>query len=158
MVNYVGPGLLVDTPAAEHQVLLSLWAGGPVLLLYQGAADMGTPITNPRAVQSLQPGYICALSGFTIRDGDETRKTWTGETVLARFWEPRHPQDFVRSRPETPLTTTAIGQPRDRFIGEDVPQVTYVPPPVVVVVGDTLQLGDLEYVTLSDGSRIEVYA
>lgn len=124
MANYVGTGLLVDTPAVEHQVLLSLWAGGPVLLLDQGEIDPGTQITNPRAVQSLQPGYICAYSGFPIKDGDEIRKTWDGLTVLARFWNPRQPQDFVRSKPETPLRTDATGQPPDRFIGEDVPQVT----------------------------------
>jgi hypothetical protein len=75
-------------------------------------------------VQSPQPGYVCAYSGFPIRHGDAVRKTWDGQTVLARFWEPRQPQDFVRTRPEHPLRTDATGAPADQFIGTDRPQVT----------------------------------
>lgn len=40
---------------------------------------------------------ICDRSGFAIRESD-SRKTWDGLVVAKEYWEPRHPQDFVRAR------------------------------------------------------------
>ena len=39
---------------------------------------------------------ICDYSGFKFH-ASEMRKTWDGYWVHKRFWEPRHPQDFVRA-------------------------------------------------------------
>lgn len=54
---------------------------------------------------------ICDISGFKCK-ASELRLRWDGMRVLARFWETRQPQDFVRgvkdnpsvpwARPETP--------------------------------------------------------
>ena len=43
----------------------------------------------------------CDYSGFVCH-ASETRMTWDGWRVLKRFWEPRHPQDFVRVTPDNP--------------------------------------------------------
>ena len=37
----------------------------------------------------------CDYSGF-ICHASETKMTWDGFRVRKDFWEPRHPQDFVR--------------------------------------------------------------
>jgi hypothetical protein len=42
---------------------------------------------------------ICDRSGFVIRRS-EAKKTWDGLWVHKDFWEPRHPQDFVRGKQE----------------------------------------------------------
>ena len=42
---------------------------------------------------------ICDRSGFKVRKS-QTVKEWTGLVVDKRFTEERHPQDFVRGRPE----------------------------------------------------------
>lgn len=39
---------------------------------------------------------ICDRSGFKIKFSD-SRKEWNGLRVDKRFWEPRHPQDKIRS-------------------------------------------------------------
>lgn len=40
---------------------------------------------------------ICDFSGQKIKRS-EARKTWDGLLVKKEFWEPRHPQDFVRGK------------------------------------------------------------
>jgi len=63
---------------------------------------------------------ICDYSGQKIKRS-EARYTWDGHLVKAEFWEPRHPQDFLRgvkdqqavkdARPEGDndfLTTNAV--------------------------------------------------
>ena len=48
------------------------------------------------------PWAICDLCGFKRRFSD-LRTEWTGAKVCYdKCFEPRHPQDFVRSRPERP--------------------------------------------------------
>jgi hypothetical protein len=42
---------------------------------------------------------ICDRSGFKVK-ASETRREWTGRIVRVEDWEPRHPQDFVRARPD----------------------------------------------------------
>lgn len=61
---------------------------------------------------------VCDLSGFECK-ASETRLRWDGLRVLARFWEARQPQDFVRgvadnpavpwTRPETPDVFLNVG-------------------------------------------------
>jgi hypothetical protein len=43
----------------------------------------------------------CDASGFVCKKS-ETRKMWNGMIVRKDFWEPRHPQDFIPSKPEKP--------------------------------------------------------
>lgn len=41
--------------------------------------------------------FICDICGFEYK-ADKKRKTWDGKIVCIYDWEPRHPQDFVRSK------------------------------------------------------------
>lgn len=43
----------------------------------------------------------CDFSGFMCH-ASETRVTWQGYRVRKDFWEPRHPQDFVRAVTDDP--------------------------------------------------------
>ncbi len=61
---------------------------------------MATSITNSDATTDAPNHYnICDLSGFRALPG-ELIKTWDGLWVLPKYWEPKHPQLMVRSRPE----------------------------------------------------------
>jgi len=42
---------------------------------------------------------ICDRTGRVI-PAEEAREEWNGLVVHKSEWEPRHPQDFVRARPE----------------------------------------------------------
>lgn len=42
---------------------------------------------------------ICDRTGFKIKS-TKAKKEWTGNIVRKSSWEARHPQDFVRSKPE----------------------------------------------------------
>ena len=51
---------------------------------------------------SYKPGrhyVVCDICGFEFYD-DEVKTTWDGKVVCEKDWEPRHPQDFVRARPD----------------------------------------------------------
>jgi hypothetical protein len=47
--------------------------------------------------------------------GSELRKTWQGFMVCPEHWEPRQPQDFVKSVPEHP-TPPFVRNPGDIFL------------------------------------------
>ena len=51
----------------------------------------------------------CDYSGF-VGLASEMKQTWDGHWVLAKFWEPRHPQDYVRGRAED--TSVPVARPR----------------------------------------------
>jgi hypothetical protein len=42
---------------------------------------------------------ICDVCGFKHKLS-QLRKRWDGAMVCRADWEPRHPQDFVKARPE----------------------------------------------------------
>ena len=57
---------------------------------------------------------ICAVCGFKYK-ASQLQKRWDGIYVCQFDWEPRHEQDFVRSRPDQkPLPFTAP-EPNDLF-------------------------------------------
>lgn len=73
---------------------------------------------NANATTNIPSNYeICDRTGFKLPVGTLV-KEWTGAMVRPESWEPRHPQDFVRGRPEK-----AGGSPRpeptDTFIADD---------------------------------------
>jgi hypothetical protein len=41
----------------------------------------------------------CHRCGFTFKSG-QLRKEWTGLRVCSDCWEPRHPQDHLRGKPD----------------------------------------------------------
>ena len=60
-----------------------------------------------------QGNVICDRTGAKTKLG-RTRLEWTGWLVKIEEWEPRHPQDFVRSVPDK--TALPIARPE----GDDV--------------------------------------
>lgn len=56
----------------------------------------------------------CDRCGKKLK-GDEARKTWDGLWVCPQHWEPRQPQDFVRSVREDP-TPPFVRNPPDVYI------------------------------------------
>lgn len=64
-----------------------------------------------------RPGsnYVqCDRTGFKIRVED-ARREWNGQLVDKRVFERRHPQDFVRSKPDK--QGVAVSRPRqDLFV------------------------------------------
>jgi hypothetical protein len=79
--------------------------------------------------QPMNHWVVCDSCGFDIR-ADDIRETWDGRLVCPSDWEPRHPQDFVRSkrdtiaaqgpvRPPTPDVFIKVGCPEDTPICGD---------------------------------------
>jgi hypothetical protein len=61
------------------------------------------------------PWGICDRSGMKVRQRDMVTE-WNGLRVARRFAEPRHPQDFVRGRPEDTSVKNARPEPPDVFL------------------------------------------
>lgn len=60
---------------------------------------------------------ICDRTGFKVPRGTLKRE-WNGAMVRPQSWEARHPQDFVRGRPEHQKGSPRPEQP-DTFIQDD---------------------------------------
>ena len=57
---------------------------------------------------------ICDRCGFKVRR-HRCRKTWDNLLVCSECWEPRHPQDFVKSIPNPQTVPDARPRPTDVF-------------------------------------------
>ncbi len=64
---------------------------------------------------------ICDVCGFKMR-ASETRMRWDNLRVCTRDWEPRHPQDFVRSKRDKMSVPNPRPEATDTFV--DVGDVT----------------------------------
>ena len=53
------------------------------------------------------------------RKASTLRRHWQGYYVCPEHWEPRQPQDFVRSVPDLMTVPWAQSKPKDKFLGED---------------------------------------
>lgn len=59
---------------------------------------------------------ICDRCGVK-RKADQVRKEWTGLIVCSdKCWEPRHPQDFVRSKPDDQSVPFTRPEKTDQFV------------------------------------------
>lgn len=58
---------------------------------------------------------ICDRCGFEYKSY-ELRKEWQGLMTCHTCWEPRHPQDFVRSIPDKTAVPWTRPESTDRFI------------------------------------------
>ncbi len=58
---------------------------------------------------------ICDRSGFKVK-ASSTRKEWNGLRVFNRFWEPRHPQDFLKSFPDRQSVPDPRTESKDKFL------------------------------------------
>lgn len=68
--------------------------------------------------QGWKPGRwsaICDRCGLEY-NSDQLKTEWTGLMVCAPCWEPRHPQDFIRARPEKIVPPWTRPEPEDTFI------------------------------------------
>lgn len=57
---------------------------------------------------------ICDLCGRKYKSG-ELRSNWKKQMVCTRCWEPRHPQDFVRARPDNMQVPWSRPEQADNF-------------------------------------------
>lgn len=121
VATLVAAGLTAVSPGLGNIGSQSPLAGvlvlpGAVVVLILGPLT-GTDIVNANAISIASNDEICDRTGFKVIAGTLKRE-WTGAMVRPESWESRHPQDFVRSRPEKPR-----GSPRpeqdDSFIDDD---------------------------------------
>lgn len=61
------------------------------------------------------PWCICDVCGFKYRSS-QTRMRWDNLRVCLKDWEPRHPQEYVRGKPDRIAVTNPRPRPADRFI------------------------------------------
>lgn len=61
------------------------------------------------------PWGICDRSGFKVRQSDMVTE-WNGLRVAKRFSEARHPQDFLRARPDDQSVKNARPEQTDVFL------------------------------------------
>lgn len=61
---------------------------------------------------------ICDCCGFKVKQS-ALRKRWDGAMVCSADWEPRHPQDMVKARPERSVVKDARPEPAPRFLGSN---------------------------------------
>lgn len=62
---------------------------------------------------------ICDASGFK-RKRSECRRQWNGLLVSNEFWEPRHPQDFVRGK----IDDQSVPDPRPESVDVESQKTT----------------------------------
>ena len=72
---------------------------------------------NVRGQHSRSPGYEpfnhwveCESCGFDVR-AEDIRERWDGLLCCPADWEPRHPQDFVRSTSDTIAALDPVNPP-----------------------------------------------
>ena len=76
--------------------------------------------TNSDATTNVPINFeICERSGFRVKPGTLI-KEWNGVMVRPELWEARHPQDFVRSKPDR-LKGSVRPEQKDRFIEDLFP-------------------------------------
>lgn len=78
------------------------WNGSAWVLTEESATVTAPEApTNSTATTDVPSNYlICDRSGFKVDVMTGLREEWNGLKVHPKFWEARHPQDFVRSKPE----------------------------------------------------------
>lgn len=58
---------------------------------------------------------VCDECGFEFK-ASQLRKRWDGYRVCPKDWEPRHPQEFLRAKPETTRVPWARPEGADAFV------------------------------------------
>lgn len=58
---------------------------------------------------------ICDVCGFKFK-GSQLKKRWDGAMVCSDDFERRHPQDFIKARPERNNVKDARVEPTPRFL------------------------------------------
>jgi hypothetical protein len=63
---------------------------------------------------------VCDVCGFQFPSG-EVKKRWDNLIVCKKDWEMRHPQDFLRQRPENTTPAFVRSPPADVFVSVTYP-------------------------------------
>lgn len=79
---------------------------------------------------------ICDITGFKVK-ASQTRKRWDKMIVRKESWEPRHPQDLLRSRPDRQQVPDPRSESTDVFIAEPDERFTTTADRRVDSAGDT---------------------
>lgn len=58
---------------------------------------------------------VCDVCGFEFK-ASQLRKRWDGYRVCSQDWEQRHPQDFIRGKPERNRVPWARPEGTDTFV------------------------------------------
>ena len=89
---------------------------------FKDNALLDPPVNLDATTDNPSNYLICQRSGFRVSVEEGLMQTWDGLWVRKEDWEPRHPQDFVRSRPETNQRGSVSPEQPDSFIrhGETV--------------------------------------
>ena len=58
---------------------------------------------------------ICDRTGFKVKSS-QMKKEWTGSSVRSQSWEPRHPQDLIRSIPDRQDVADPNPEQADTFL------------------------------------------
>ena len=58
----------------------------------------------------------CDRTGFKVKRS-QCRKEWNNMIVRKESWEPRHPQDLLRSRPDRQQVADPRSESEDVFLG-----------------------------------------
>lgn len=98
-------------------------------------------------------------TGFKVRSSS-TRREWTGAIVDRSQFEPRHPQDFVRAKPERAIVRNPRPRPVDVFAGplDTTLAAAALAGAVDLVVTSSarMQAGDYLNILLDDGGVFRV--
>jgi hypothetical protein len=98
-------------------------------------------------------------SGLKIRSS-EARREWTGAVVHKDDWEARHPQDFVRAKPERAIVRNPRPRPVDTFQGplDTTVTVAALPGSTTLTVASSVRMeaGDFITVMLDNGEPFRV--
>lgn len=105
----------------------------------RGKIKNDIPRKNARGKKTRNPGYVpgdhwvsCDVCGCAVRSSDSMR-TWDNRVVCPDDWEPRHEQDFVRSREDK---QTPQGNVRPEPVDDESNVPTY-PPATSTIPGGT---------------------
>ncbi len=66
---------------------------------------------------------ICDRTGYKVK-ASRTQKEWNNMIVRRESWEPRQPQDLIRSRPDRQHVPDPRSESTDTFLGDNDVQVS----------------------------------
>lgn len=88
---------------------------------------------------------ICDRCGQKLK-ASELKQEWTGLIVCTPCWEPRHPQDFIRTRTDK-ISVPFSRHPTDKFIDDPIP---------VVLEDGSFWVTHLGEFVIANNTRVEV--
>ena len=99
---------------AENDIVTRVTSDGDYRILAETPSDLYPQ--NADTFEAPYPDYLyCDRTGFKVSVKEGLKEEWTGAMVRKESWEPRHPQELLRVRPEKQHGSERPGQP-DEFI------------------------------------------